>query len=105
MRPMFVSILDESPIVWEGCEMGHRGEKKTKTDRKKLETLLEIFLIVGLESSSPGLEFGFEGHSVGGGIGGRGKEDSGGRKRRGFLKKKESVPDARKRETAKKHGE
>jgi hypothetical protein len=38
------------------------GSKKAKTDREKLETLLEIFLVIGLESGSPGLEFGFEGH-------------------------------------------
>jgi hypothetical protein len=38
------------------------GEKRTTTDREKLKTLLEILLVVGLESGSPGLEFGFEGH-------------------------------------------
>jgi hypothetical protein len=33
-----------------------------KTDREDLETLLEVLFIVGLESGSPCLEFGFEGH-------------------------------------------
>jgi hypothetical protein len=43
---------------------GREGEKP-KTDRENLETLLEILFIVGLESGSPCLEFGFEGHFLG----------------------------------------
>ncbi len=33
-----------------------------RTDREKLETLLEILLVVGLQCGSPCLELGFEGH-------------------------------------------
>jgi hypothetical protein len=41
------------------------GGGKTKAYRENLETLLEILFIVGLESGSPCLEFGFEGHFLG----------------------------------------
>jgi hypothetical protein len=49
-----------------------RGKGKRKTDREKFETLLEILFVVGLESGSPCLEFGFEGHFRREGRGGEG---------------------------------
>jgi hypothetical protein len=48
-----------------------KEKEKAKTDREKLETLLEILLIVGFKSGSPSLEFEFEGHFEGIGSWGR----------------------------------
>jgi hypothetical protein len=66
MRPIFVRIFDESAIpCGEKVRGSCRGRGKTKTDREKLKTLLEILFIIGLESGSPCLEFSFEGHFLG----------------------------------------
>lgn len=57
-------------------KLGDSGEKKTRTDGEKLETLPKILFVIGLESSSPSLEFSLEGHRPRG-RSGRGKVGAG----------------------------